>query len=52
MDFISPKDYQDIVFAAQQDFDYIAASFVRRAQDVKDIRKILQNKEFQHPNYF
>ncbi|OIJ44900.1 pyruvate kinase [Rice orange leaf phytoplasma] len=44
MDFISPKDYQDIVFAAQQDFDYIAASFVRRAQDVKDIRKILQEQ--------
>jgi pyruvate kinase len=44
MDFISPKDYQDIVFAAKQDFDYIAASFVRRAQDVRDIRKILQEQ--------
>ncbi|MBQ7677234.1 MAG: pyruvate kinase, partial [Lachnospiraceae bacterium] len=41
MDYISPKDYKDIVFAVQQDFDFIAASFVRSAEDVRAIRDIL-----------
>ncbi|KND62632.1 pyruvate kinase, partial [Candidatus Phytoplasma phoenicium] len=50
MEFISPKDHQDIIFAIEQDFDYIAASFVRRAQDVKNVQQILnqyQNKHIQ-----
>ncbi len=41
MDYISPKDYKDIVFAVKEDFDFIAASFVRTAEDVKEIREIL-----------
>lgn len=41
MPFVSPKDYDDIVFAAKQDYDFIAASFTRTAEDVLDIRKIL-----------
>lgn len=41
MPYISPKDYKDIVFAVQQDFDFIAASFVRSAADVREIRDIL-----------
>lgn len=50
MEFISPKDHQDILFAIEQDFDYIAASFVRRMKDIKDIKNILkqfQNKHIQ-----
>ena len=43
MDYISPKDYDDIVFAAEQGFDFIAASFVRTADDVLQIRKILED---------
>ena len=31
----------DIIFGAQQGFDFIAASFVRTAQDVYDIRNLL-----------
>lgn len=42
MDFISPKDYNDIVFACQQNLDYISASFVRRKEDVLAIKDILK----------
>lgn len=41
MPFVSQKDYEDIVFAAEQEYDYIAASFTRTAEDILDIRKIL-----------
>lgn len=41
MPFISKQDYDDILFAARQGFDYIAASFVRTADDVKEIRMLL-----------
>lgn len=40
MPFISEKDDADIRFACQQGLDFIAASFVRRAQDVQEIRDI------------
>lgn len=41
MPYVSPKDYKDIVFAVKEDFDFIAASFVRSAADVKELRDIL-----------
>ncbi len=44
MPYISEKDYQDIVFAVEHDYDYIAASFVRTAEDVLAIREILEEK--------
>ena len=40
-EFVSEKDRADIVFGCEQDVDFIAASFVRRPQDVLDIKKIL-----------
>ncbi len=40
-DFISEKDRADLEFGCQQDVDYIAASFVRRPQDVLDVKKVL-----------
>jgi pyruvate kinase len=39
--FVSEKDKSDIIFGAQQQVDYIAASFTRSAQDIKDLRKVL-----------
>lgn len=42
MDYISPKDYKDVVFAVKEDFDFIAASFVRTAADVHELREILR----------
>jgi len=44
MPFISEKDYGDICFAVENDYDFIAASFVRSAEDVMEIRKILAEK--------
>lgn len=41
MPFISEKDDQDLRFGCRKDVDFIAASFVRRAEDVTAIRKIL-----------
>ncbi len=39
--FLSPKDREDILFGIEKDFDYIAASFVRSADDVKEIKNFL-----------
>ncbi|MDD6057523.1 MAG: pyruvate kinase [Clostridiales bacterium] len=44
MPYISEKDYRDILFAVEQEYDFIAASFVRTADDVFEIRKILEEK--------
>ncbi len=41
MPYMSEKDKADIIFGIKQDVDYIAASFVRNAYDVMEIRKIL-----------
>jgi pyruvate kinase len=41
MPFISEKDAADIKFAATAGYDYLAASFVRRAADVNEVRAIL-----------
>lgn len=38
---ITPKDKEDLIFGVQQGVDLIAASFVRKADDVKEIRKVL-----------
>ena len=39
---ITEKDASDIIFGIEQDIDFIAASFVRRASDVLEIRELLQ----------
>lgn len=39
--FISQKDFDDVKFAIEQDFDFIAASFTRNADDIKKLRKTL-----------
>ena len=41
MPYMSQRDKDDIIFGIQQDYDFIAASFVRTAQDVYDIRNLL-----------
>lgn len=47
MPYISDKDRQDILFGIQHQFDFIAASFVRSAQDILEIRKILNKHNSQ-----
>ena len=38
---LTEKDREDLRFAVEQDFDFVAASFVRKASDVEDIRACL-----------
>jgi pyruvate kinase len=45
---ITEKDADDIVFGIEQGIDFIAASFVRRASDVLDIRELLENHHAEH----
>lgn len=40
--FLSEQDKSDILFAARLDMDYVAASFVQKADDVIAIRKVLE----------
>lgn len=42
--FLSEKDCQDIEFGIEQKVDFIAASFVRTAEDVLEIRRILERQ--------
>jgi len=39
---ITPKDESDIIFGIENGIDFIAASFIRKAADVLEIRKILE----------
>ncbi len=39
---LTPKDEEDLRFAVEQSFDFIAASFIRKASDVDDIRRTLK----------
>ena len=45
MPFISPKDREDILFAIENGYDFIAASFCRSAEDVLAIRRIMQERD-------
>lgn len=42
MPYMSEKDRDDILFGIEQDVDFIAASFVRTAEDVMEIKKLLE----------
>lgn len=41
MPYVSDRDRDDIIFGIEQGFDFIAASFVRTADDILEIRDIL-----------
>lgn len=42
MPFVSEKDRQDILFAIENEFDFMALSFTRSKEDVLEVRKILE----------
>lgn len=44
MPFISPKDREDILFAIDNGFEFIAASFTRSAEDIMAIRHIMAER--------
>ncbi|HSX00389.1 MAG TPA: pyruvate kinase [Patescibacteria group bacterium] len=46
-DILTKKDLEDIAYGAKQDFDYVATSFVQTAQDIENLRTILQKQK--HP---
>jgi len=45
---ISEKDYADILFGIENDIDFIAASFIRDAYNIDEIRKILKENNGSH----
>ncbi|MDT2597750.1 pyruvate kinase [Enterococcus dongliensis] len=49
---ITEKDADDIRFGLDNNINFIAASFVRKAQDVLDIREILEEKNMTHVHIF
>ena len=40
---LTDKDREDLRFAVENDFDFVAASFVRQASDVQEIRAVLES---------
>ena len=38
---ISEQDEQDIIFGIENDMDFVAASFIQRASDVEELRKLI-----------
>ncbi len=49
---ITEKDAEDIRFGLDNEIDFIAASFVRKPQDVLEIRKIVEEKDMNHVQIF
>ena len=50
MPALTPKDRRDAVFAIQQEFDWIALSFVRNADDLKELQALIEaNSEYKIP---
>lgn len=45
---ITEKDVSDIVFGIEQKVDFIAASFVRKASDILEIRELLEGHDAQY----
>ncbi len=41
---LSPKDIDDLTYAVEEEFEYIAASFVRNKEDILEIRKVLDDR--------
>ena len=48
MPYISEKDKDDVLFGIRSGFDYIAASFVRGAEDVQALRQLLDENGGAH----
>lgn len=46
--YISPKDESDLIFGVKTGFDYVAASFVRSADDVMKVKEVLSKNNGKH----
>ena len=47
--FMSDKDRKDIAFAVENEFEYIALSFVRTAKDISDVRELVRTVRPESP---
>ena len=45
MPYMSAQDREDLLFGIQEGFDFVAASFCRSAQDVMEIRRLLDEHQ-------
>lgn len=45
---LTQRDKEDLRFAVENDFDFVAASFVRQASDIEEIRAVLDYHGGQH----
>lgn len=48
MPYVSEQDHADILFGIEEGFDFLAASFVRNAADVIQLREILNSNGGEH----
>ena len=48
LDFLSEQDKTDLLFGVQQDVDFVALSFVSKAQDVIDAKEFLKKNGGEH----
>ncbi len=46
---LTEKDRKDLLYGLQHDVDYVALSFVRSAEDIRNIKKIIQDEGRQVP---
>ncbi|RLB91640.1 MAG: pyruvate kinase [Deltaproteobacteria bacterium] len=42
---LTEKDREDLIFGLENDVDYVALSFVRRAEDILQVREIIRQKK-------
>jgi len=49
MPSMTDKDHQDLLFGLGHDVDYIALSFVRTAEDIRNIKEIIRRKKKNTP---
>ena len=45
---ITEKDKDDLIFGCSMDVDFIAASFIRKASDIEEVRSILKENNGEH----
>lgn len=41
---MTPKDLKDLEFGLSQDVDYVALSFVRKGEDIRELRELIKQK--------
>jgi pyruvate kinase len=46
---LTPKDREDLLFGLDHEVDYVALSFVRQAQDIAQVKKIIKNEKKNTP---